>query len=186
MAESILGLSLPFVTLLPLNKEYDAVSEAFKKSIKKENICVSAVFKITNPAMMDAFEARRLSIAELRGAEPEVVTVYHGTTLGAAESIIQTGFDPSFSRVAAYGKGTYASPSAATALTYCKDVKSAADFSMIFQCKFIKGKFTAAGNGGIIDTAKGDYSGDKSHILVTPYREAILPTYLLCYYSWAT
>ena len=170
-------------TMLPLNKEFDDVTAKFRSSLGTDDVCVSVVYKIHNPALEAAFGERRRAITELRKTPPEVVDVFHGTKLAAAANIVNTGFDPAFSTVAAYGKGTYASPSVKMALSYCKDVKTAEDFSMIFLCRFLKGQHGVAGNGSIINTAIADYGGS-GDILVTPYPDGIIPDYLLCYYKW--
>ena len=171
-------------TMLPLNKEFDEITAKFRTAIGTENVCVSVIYKINNDVLNKAFDARAAAIYEARGSMPRVVDVYHGTSLAAAANIVNTGFDPNFSRVAAYGKGTYASPCVKTALGYCKDVRNDSDFSMIFLCRFLKGTIGRAGNGGIIDTTVADYSGNEDNILVTPYYDGIIPDYLLCYYKW--
>jgi hypothetical protein len=170
-------------TMLPLNKEFDDVTAKFRTSLGTDKVCVSVVYKIHNPSLETAFEERKAAITKLRKTPPEVVDVFHGTRLTAAANIVNTGFDPAFSTVAAYGKGTYASPSVKMALSYCKDVKTSDDFSMIFLCRFLKGKHGVAGNGSIINTATTDYCGS-GDILVTPYADGIIPDYLLCYYKW--
>jgi hypothetical protein len=172
-------------SMLPLNKEYDTVTDSFRKSMGSENICVSAIYKIDNPILSHNFKERIESIATIRKSAPEVVHVYHGTTLTAAANIVNTGFNPHYSTIAAYGKGTYASPSARIAVGYCKDMKANSSFSMVFQCRFIKGTNGFAGNGNIIDTSTTDYCGN-GDILVTPYPDGIIPDYLLCYYAWTS
>ena len=172
-------------SMLPLNKEFDEVTAKFRAAIGTENVCVSVIYKINNDVLNKAFDARATAIYDARGSIPKVIDVYHGTSLLAAANIVNTGFDPNFSRIAAFGKGTYASPSVNTALGYCKDVRSDNDFSMIFMCRFLQGKFGKATSGGIIDTATTDYSGNGADILVTPYYDGIIPDYLLCYYKWA-
>ena len=170
-------------SMLPLNKEYDEITNMFRKSMGFENICVSAIYKIENPLLAYEFNNRIESITAARNSAPEVVNVFHGTTLKAAANIVNTGFDPTYSTVAAYGRGTYASPSARMAIGYCKDVKQQSDFSMIFQCRFLKGKHGYAGSNNEIDTNVIDYSGS-GDILVTPYADGIIPDYLICYYQW--
>ena len=172
-------------SMLPLNKEYDEVTNKFRKSMGSENICVSAIYKIDNPVLSHSFNERIASMTELRKSVPEVATVYHGTTLKAAANIVNTGFDPLYSTIAAYGKGTYASPNPRMAAGYCKDVKKDSGFSMIFQCRFLKGQHGYPGICNIIDTLTTDYCGSND-ILVTPYGDGIIPDYLLCYYAWAT
>ena len=171
-------------SMLPLNKEFDDVTAKFRTVIGTDNVCVSVIYKINNDVLNNAFDARAAAIFTNRGVMPVVAEVYHGTTVTAAANIVKTGFDPTFSRVAAYGMGTYASPSVKTALSYCKDTRNDTDFSMIFLCRFLKGKFGKATTGGVIDTAVADYSGNEGDILVTPYYDGIIPDYLLCYYKW--
>ncbi len=172
--------------MLSFNKEYETVEAAFLKALGSPKACVSAIFKIRNAAMKAAFDARCADIAAKRGTAATVITAYHGTSLAAASSIASSGFDPKYSSVAAYGKGTYASAKPATALQYCKDVKTTDNFSMVFMCDFAKGKFGSPGSGKAF-TPACDYSGTggKDDILVTPYADGILPQYLICFYKWA-
>lgn len=172
-------------SMLPLNKEFDDVTAKFRASIGTENVCVSVIYKINNAALNTAFDARAAAITTLRKTPPTIVEVFHGTSLQAAAAIVNTGFDPYFSKFAAYGKGTYASPSAKIALSYCKDTLRDTDFSMIFLCRFLKGKYGKVASVSTIDTAVADYSGNGDSILVTPYSDGIIPDYLLCYYKWA-
>lgn len=184
MSRDILDLQSSFAKLLPLNKEYDRVADIFEKSYGSDAVCISAIFKITNPNLIDQFERQRQIIKEKRGKEPQIVEVFHGTTQTAAKSIIVSGFDPSYSVMAAYGKGTYASPHIKTALSYCKDATKVGNTSMIFLGRFLKGTFGSYSAGGLIDTKYFDYSGNDGNILVTPYAGGIIPDYLICYYSW--
>ncbi len=156
----------------------------FQKSINKTNVCVSAIYKIDNPTINGTFDERYDTISQIRNIKPEIIKVFHGTTLKSAKGIIENGFLTEYSKIAAYGKGTYCSQYASTAVGYCKDVRSHDKFSMIFLCRFIKGIFGNA-CGGIIDTTKYDYSGGVPNIYVTPYDDGIVPDYLLCYYSFA-
>jgi len=169
--------------LLPLNKEYDEVVGRFRKAYGKEEIGVAAIYKLSNPELEEAFLNRQRHITALRSKAVDVVEVYHGTSMTAAAEIVNTGFDPSRSQIAAYGKGTYASPKAYYAQTYCKDVSSRECYSMIFLCRFLKGTHGTTPSQGIIDTTRMDYCGNDS-ILVTPYADGIIPDYLLFYYSW--
>ena len=184
IGESLLTSKNPYLEYIPMNAEYDKVASDLKRSLKCEDICISVLLRVKNPALEAEFQHTAAAITEKRGGKvPEIVDVYHGTTMDSAESIAEKGFDPAYSKVAAYGKGTYASPSAKMALGYCKDVKERSDFSMLFKCKFLKGKYGATANGSHIDTAVADYSGS-GEILVTPYKNGILPEYLICYYKW--
>ena len=115
----------------------------------------------------------------------EEIIVYHGTTYTAACNIMITGFLTSYSKIAAYGIGTYASPDPLFALTYCKDTLSIEDYSFIFVCKFLKGTYGTKDSSNKINTLLYDYSGDRSKIYVTPYDSGLLPLYLIRYYKFA-
>jgi hypothetical protein len=182
----ILSYMSDVADMLPFNKEYETVEATFLKDLGSPKACVSAIFKIRNAAMKAAFDARCADIAAKRGAAPTVITAYHGTSLAAASSIARDGFNPAYNTTAAYGKGTYASAKPATALQYCKDVKTTDNFSMVFMCDFAKGKFGSPGASKAF-TAACDYSGTvgKDDIVVTPYADGILPQYLICFYKWA-
>lgn len=181
---SLLTSSTPFLQYVPLNKEYDTVSKQLSASLKRDDVCISVLLKVVNPELEAKFEARKAAIAKARGVEPEVATMYHGTTMDAAEIIAEKGFDKAYNRTAAYGKGTYASPDVSMALKYCKDVKTKEDFSMVFHCAFLKGMRGSAGENKEIDTKHYDYSGNCKDIFVTPYNDGILPQYLICYYTF--
>jgi hypothetical protein len=183
----ILSYMTGVADMLPFNKEYETVEAEFLKALGSPKACVSAIFKLRNDDMKAKFDARCATIASKRGGvAPKVVTAYHGTSLIAASSIAATGFDPKYSTIAAYGKGTYASVHPATALGYCKDVKTTDNFSMVFMCDFAKGLYGTPGDGKPF-TAACDYSGSGrgDDILVTPYADGILPKYLICFYKWA-
>ena len=182
MADTFLSAIAGNATMLPLNKEFDMITSKFRASIETDHVCVSVIYKINNEALTQAFHQRAAMIMDIRGDPPEIVEVYHGTTLSAAANIVNTGFDPAYSTIAAYGKGTYASPCVKTALGYCKDVRNETDFSMIFLCRFLKGKYGKAASS--MEITNADYSG-AGNILVTPYADGIIPDYLLCYYKWA-
>ncbi len=184
----VLSMMSGIADIMAFGKEYDTIESVFLKALGSPKACVSAIFKIRNTDMKTAFDARCADIATKRAAAPTVITAYHGTSLAAASSISRLGFDPAYSTIAAYGKGTYASADPATALSYCKDVRTTDNFSMVFMCDFAKGKFGSPGSGqAFTKKCDCDYSGTggKDNILVTPYADGILPKYLICFYRWA-
>jgi len=180
----ILTIQSSYATPLSINKEYERVSEIFEKSFGSTNVCISAIFKLDNPALENEFEAQILEITHKRGTVPKIMQVFHGTAMKSAKSIIKNGFDPKYSTVAAFGKGTYSSPNVTTALGYCKDARSKDDDSMIFLCDMVLGTYGSPIANNIIDTKLFDYSGNLSNIYVTPYKTGIIPKYLICYYAY--
>lgn len=182
----VISMMSGIADMMDFNKEYETVETTFLTALGSPKACVSAIFKIRNADMKAKFDARCASITTKRGVAPAVITVYHGTSLAAASSIASDGFDPTRSTVAVYGKGTYASTNPATALTYCKDVRSTDNFSMVFMCNFAKGKFGEVAAGTMFtDTCDYSGTGGKDNVLVTPYADGILPKYLICFYKWA-
>jgi len=169
------------LTALPLNAEYDRIEAIFLKDFGSKHACISAIYKVCD--FSAGFEACAAEIAAKRGKAPERIYAYHGTRSSSAIKICKSGFDPSYSTIAVYGKGSYASPCPRTALRYCKDVKDGEAFSMVFLCKFLKGTFRQYSSGAVIDTTIADYSGNGSNIIVTPYRFGMIPEYLICYYA---
>jgi hypothetical protein len=185
-ALTILSMMSGVADTLSFNREYDTVESTFLTALGSPEACVSAIFKLRNADSTARFDERCRDITTRRGTAPEIIRVYHGTSLNAATSIAARGFDPSYSTTAAYGKGTYASIFPQTALGYCKDVKTRDNFSMVFMCNFAKGKFGRPGPQNEF-TSDCDYSGTgpDNTILVTPYADAIVPNYLICFYKWA-
>jgi hypothetical protein len=181
----ILSYMKDIADLLPFNKEYDTVEAEFLKELGSPKACVSAIFKIRNAAIKAGFDARCADIAAKRGSTPAVITTYHGTSLAAASSIAQVGFDPKYSTIAVYGKGTYSSTKPSTALGYCKDVKTTDNFSMVFMCDFAKGKFGTPDASNRLTECDYSGSGGKDEIVVTPFADGIVPNYLICFYKWA-
>ncbi len=183
--QTMYASEIPYSAILPLDKEYDEICADFTTKMKKD-ICISEVYKIMNPKLVENYEACKAEITAKRGKEPEEILVYHGTTYSSACNIATTGFLSAYSRINLFGIGTYASKDPKMALTYCKDVKSEDDFNFIFVCKFLKGTYKLYSSGQIIDKSLYDYSGSGDDtILVTPYDSGILPIYLLRYYKFA-
>lgn len=182
--EDIQEIESMSATILPLGKEYDEIADVFQKSYKSEDVCISAIFKMTNGNLEYRFQKLCDEIEAKRKVKPKVMRMFHGTTKTAAKNIAVTGFDPAFCTVAAFGKGTYASPHVHTALGYCKDAHSMGKTSMVFLCKFVLGTYGHPTVGNMIDTKLYDHSGDGRNIYVTPYADGIIPEYLICYYAW--
>lgn len=180
-----MGTELPYTKILPVNAKFESICKSFEEDMKG-TACICEIYEITNHVLEEEYQKCKDLISEKRGKSPEEIIVYHGTTYSAAANIISTGFQTKYSTCAAYGKGTYASKYPLIALSYCKDTKTKADYSFIFICKFLKGKFGSPKSDNIIDTDLYDYSGSHDNdILVTPYDNGICPIYLIRYYKFA-
>jgi hypothetical protein len=87
-----------------LNREYDEIVGRFRKAYGKEDIGITAIYKIVNAELEEAFLKRQESMTAMRSKAIDVVEVYHGTSMTSASNIVNTGFDPTRSEVAAYGR----------------------------------------------------------------------------------
>ncbi len=173
--------------MVPTGPTFNRICTEFESKMKG-TACICEIYKVDNPLLVENYEKCKEEIEEKRGKDPEEVIVYHGTTYAAASNIVTTGFLTSYSKIAAFGKGTYASESPIMALNYCKDTHKVGDYSFIFMCKFLKGTYGEGKSGQIIDTTMYDYSGGTTkvheNILVTPYDSGIVPLYLIRYYKY--
>ena len=117
---------------LPRDSEEFAMAAA--RCIESVDSDVHDVYRVQNPALYERFALRRAQLArdyahsvgdgehaQEHGRELERL-VWHGTDTATAEKIVRRGFNRSFSRRAAFGKGVYFAHSAAYSAspTYAK------------------------------------------------------------------
>ena len=183
MAAAAQSSEIPFTSILSIGDEFEYVCKEFESKMEG-TACICEIYKTQNQTLVDNFLHCKKSITQKRKEEPEEIIVYHGTTYECAYNIMNTGFLTKYSKIAAYGLGTYASPLPLLALKYCKDTKSKKDYSFIFVCKFLKGTYGNPIPMKPIDTDLYDYSGNNKDIYVTPYDSGILPLYLIRYYKF--
>jgi lysine/ornithine N-monooxygenase len=166
--------------LLGTSDEFALAADMFEKTYGAA--CIVEVYRANNPELDILFEALLAEITAKRGAPAREALMFHGTSFEGARGIIATGFDPAFSKIAAYGLGTYASPSARVAADYAR-VDHKDRERHVFICRFALGKHGVCGAGRAIDTTVADHSGNESNIFVTPYRYGIVPKYLIRYFK---
>eukprot|EP00488_Nonionellina_sp_1-RS-2012_P002595 TRINITY_DN5069_c0_g1_i1.p1 TRINITY_DN5069_c0_g1~~TRINITY_DN5069_c0_g1_i1.p1 ORF type:complete len:273 (+),score=62.30 TRINITY_DN5069_c0_g1_i1:103-819(+) len=66
--------------------------------------------------------------------------LFHGTSFNNVDSIIQSGFQPSYNRRSAYGEGTYVAKSAGTASQYCRRYRRECAVYAVLVCSTVIGK----------------------------------------------
>lgn len=146
------------------------------------NACVTWIQELFLPEIEEEYQRNRETIIALRG-EVEEKILFHGTTKMGIDSIIKTGFDPKFNKVAAYGKGTYFSTMAAYSKNYaCRDSDG---FSYMFLAQVLVGKTTNGKGPFDLDTSKYDNFVDNVKnptIYVTPYLNGAIPRYIFAFY----
>lgn len=172
-------------TLVPVStsdKIYDTISARVRQSYP--NSCIVWIDKIENPVLEQAYMDRHAALCEKRGKhEVSEALLFHGTDEAAAHSIANNGYDVTYSKVAAYGKGTYFATTASYSLGYTKNNTNGLCF-MLFN-KVLIGSKTRCGSNQSIDTNHHDNSVDniaQPSIVVCPYNDGALPTYIIAFY----
>ncbi len=167
---------------------YDEIGNKIRKSYP--NACVCWLEEIKNPSHEELFQKTKADITAKRKKEPETLQLFHGTTEPAVNSILRDGFDPAYSKVAAYGKGTYFALNASYSRTYAKPAYSERpeydDISYMFLADVLVGTKTCTPSDGITDITKYDISVDSQTsptIFSTPYRWGAIPRYIVAFYQ---
>lgn len=166
--------------LLLSDPEYTKIEEMVRKTYK--NACIVWIEKIHNDSFRGIYENYKLSINP-----PNEMTLFHGTNEDAARSIIRYGFDPSYSKICAYGKGIYFSKRASYSKDYSKRLRGN-DLAFMFVCDVVTGKCCQGYPNKPIqhgfDSATNDIANPDMYIVNR--REAAFPHFLVCFYPDAT
>lgn len=164
---------------------FDKVSALVRESYPKS--CILWIDEIINPRLVQAYEARKEALKELRGAENiKEEELFHGTSEESARAIAVTGFDVQKNITAAYGRGTYFGSTAQISLSYMKDNSERISFMLL--SKVIMGIQSVYGSSQQINTSKHDNSVakfDNGRIVVCPYNDGALPMYIIAFYKHA-
>ncbi len=119
------------MTTVPISmsdKIYDTLVESIRKTYP--NSCVLWIDKIENPMLEDNFLRRYQEVINSRG-DAKIRQLYHGTSEECVKKIIVNGFQSSFNRVGAYGKGTYFTPLATMSAQYAKPKSDEISYMMV-------------------------------------------------------
>lgn len=160
--------------------QYEYISKRVRESFPES--CICWIEENLNTKLLTAFENRKSEIAK-RGAINEV-KFFHGTSENVVTSIAAGGFDPTYNKASAYGKGTYFAKNASYSFSYMKP--NAVGISFMFLCDVIIGTPCLGSGNLIIDTMKFDSAVDvikDPSIVVTPYADAAYPRYIIAFHK---
>lgn len=161
---------------------FDTISAQIRKVYP--HACVVFIDRIENNNLAKAFEERKKLMAEARGKDPKVMTLFHGTKKDNINSICSTGFKVGYNRTSAYGKGTYFATDPKMSLGYTD--RDDDDLRHVFVCKVLVGATAPGRSGGEPDRSKIDnfVSGEADPaIIVSVWDDAVLPEYIVGFYT---
>ena len=164
------------------NKIFDEIDTKLRETYP--NRCILWIDAIQNDLLEKNFDQQKQAIISKRGDEEvKIMSLFHGTSENAINSIVDTGFDPTYNRTSAYGKGTYFAISANYSKDYAKPKQNEISFMMI--CDVIVGKCVQGTCNMEIDTNKYDNSVNNMKtpsIYVTPYANGAIPRYVIAFH----
>lgn len=167
------------------DKRFEEISQHVRQSYP--NSCILWVDEIDNASLRDSYQLRKEAMIAERGeAVVKELTLFHGTSERAALQIAKGGFDVSFSKIAAYGLGTYFASAASMSMYYTKDNKEKICFMLMN--KVLLGTTAQYGSNAQINTKIHDNSVNVTlnpTIVVSPYNDGALPQYMIAFYRSA-
>ena len=144
------------------DKVYNELVATLRQSFP--NACVLYIDRVKNDVLLNRFIKYRDSLEK-----PNEQRLYHGTNAHAVRSICDEGFKECFSKVKAYGHGTYFSSAGSYSKNYAVETGNGESFMIVSR--------VALGPGS---------GGDGRTIFVTPHDEAACPEYVICFHKNAT
>jgi hypothetical protein len=167
------------------NSKYNEISKSVHYSFP--NSCILWIDQISNKRLEEEHETLFQNITKNRSdIIVEKKELFHGTTEDVSKIICQDGFDISFNKTSAYGKGTY----------FAKDAKYSFDYSSrgskddivyMLLCSVIVGKSVTGTHNMAIDKLEADNSVNSiidPKIFVTPYDQGGIPKYLIAFHKF--
>ncbi|XP_047433891.1 protein mono-ADP-ribosyltransferase PARP14-like [Mugil cephalus] len=143
------GEKLKVVALHPSSPDYSKISMAFKQTVNKS---ILKIERVQNIRLLQIYEAQKKHISEKdihgRGAGEKLL--YHGTSKDNCDSIINNGFNRSFSgrNANAYGHGTYFAVNASYSAHTTYATPAADGSQTMFVAQVLTGTYTQ-GNGNM-------------------------------------
>lgn len=154
--------------------------EEIEKMIREtyENSCIVWIEKCENKELQELYDTYYTSLLN-SNIEPNVKTLFHGTSEASARSIISNGIDTRYKKRCAFGQGIYFSTRAVYSKDYTK--KSSDDISFMLLCDVILGKTTTGTNipegyHSLTDNLR------KPDMYIVNKKESVLPKYLVAFY----
>ncbi|KAK3095761.1 hypothetical protein FSP39_018696, partial [Pinctada imbricata] len=145
------------VELKPGSGEYEKVKEEFTKKGGPNSI--QKIYRVQNPHLYQQYAAKRKSILERNGKNPER-WLWHGTSADTIKFIINNGFNRSYcgKNGTAYGNGVYFAVSSSYSVGFCAVDQNGSKH--MFSAQVLVGD-TCQGQGGM--TVLPQKSGGKSY-----------------------
>jgi len=175
------------------SKESDHIMELIKKSFPNE--CVIMIEKINNPILKEKYEKRLSEMKRIRGENVvKEVELFHGTDRASVENIAHNGFLTRYSKVNAYGIGTYFAKEYSYSRNYSLNKNKINGFNLFNNydtfiiAKVILGKPTITNSGKETNIELYDYSCNNIQnptIFSIPYDDSTYPEYAITFYSQA-
>lgn len=159
---------------------YNTISTRIRESFP--NSCIVWIEENENIHLYAKYEARKKEIAKVTGINE--FQWFHGTREENITKIAMEGFDPTFNKTSAYGKGTYFAKNASYSNSYM--VPNAQGISFMFLCDVLMGKPCLGRSGLEIDTGLYHSAVDnlyKPNILVSPISDAAYPRYIIGFHK---
>lgn len=141
------------------DKNYDTLVNSLRESFP--NACVLYIDRVKNDTLLSRFIKYRDSLEK-----PNEQRLYHGTSAEAVRSICDEGFKEKYSKVKAYGHGTYFSSAGSYSKNYAKETGNGESYMIV--------------NRVALGSKSG---GDKNTIFVTPDDDAAYPEYVICFHK---
>jgi hypothetical protein len=162
---------------------YDTISKRIRESFP--NSCIVWIEENQNAFLLESYEARKKEIAKITSVNE--VQWFHGTREENISKIAQGGFDPTYNKTSAFGKGTYFAKHASYSNSYMHPNKEGISF--MFLCDVLMGKPCLGRPDYTIDTTFYHSSVDnfnKPTILVSPFADGAYPRYIVAFHKSAT
>jgi hypothetical protein len=164
------------------DSKYNDISD--KVHFSFPNSCILWIDRISNTILEEQHETLFENIKKNR---PDIVVdkkeLFHGTTELVSKIICEDGFETSFNKTSAYGKGTYFAKDAKYSFEYSSR-GSKDDIVYMLLCSVIVGKSVCGSHNMEIDKLEADNSVDRiidPKIFVTPYDKGGIPKYLIAF-----
>jgi hypothetical protein len=176
-----------FTTIDICSKEADAIMELIKKTFPNE--CVIMIEKINNPILLEKYNKRLNDLKQIRGNKLiSEQKLFHGTDRKSVENIAKNGFLSNYSKVNAYGIGTYFAKEYKLSRGYAtsKTHKLFDVYDTFIIANVILGIPVLGEGGKFIDVSKFDYGCNNIKnptIYSIPYDDAAYPEYAITFYS---
>lgn len=163
------------------SKEFERIASYITKSYK--NACIMSIERIDNHPLQQAYNALKASLSF-----PTEMTLFHGTTSQAALTIVNHGYDPSYSKRCAYGIGIYFAKNAATSCAYMDvgQTKSGFELSYMLVNTVLIGRMTQGQYDSVCNLQTADCQVDNIQsptILSIPRKEQAIPNYLVTFHK---